>query len=332
MYDDLEITKDIVDLFKVNEKSPFSSHDDTVFLDTRVSSSTAYNTDELSFHKDGLEGTKCSENLQSGIEKGGTRGIFYSEPLYGSRDDNEPRNYFTSVHDEHNLQVAESKPIQKRKRGRPKRDPKDRWPKRPLSAYNLFFKDEQLRLSKLRRVQANARRLGEELPAGESVDSQAKTVGSKWKALSKEEKIPYEKKASESMKKYREEVATIIRNTRYEYGPSIDNNTQKDKNSRNKLILENKSVMNRKLSQKRQTSLSGYSIFFQHERERLKHCLSTTSTSNDLDPKGQVSLEGNATKTIVSTWEKMSEEERSFYNALAEANLTTYKREMKSFR
>ena len=318
--DDLEIIEDILDLFKVDEKRPFTSHDDTVLLNPQVSSSTTHDA--------------------HGISKKNTKGIFHSESLWGSRDDSNYFNYFTPVCGEHNLQRSESKTGQKKKkRGRPRRDPGDKWPKRPLSAYNLFFKDEQLRLSKIIQVQANDRLLCKEVPAGEVANSRTKTVASKWRALSDEEKSSYKIKAVEQMKKYREQVAAIMKNKRHKYGLSIDDNTHEDMNSRNEPILENKSPINTEPTQKFQTPLSGYSIFFQHERERRRHCLLAASTPGNFDSNGQVSLEGNDNKSLVqeiqtidSTWEKMSEEERSFYRALEEFNFTTYKKEMKRFR
>lgn len=36
--------------------------------------------------------------------------------------------------------------VAKRKRGRPKRDKSEGWPKRPLSAYNLFFREQRIRI------------------------------------------------------------------------------------------------------------------------------------------------------------------------------------------
>ena len=272
--DDLEIINDILDLFKVNEKRPFTSHNDTVLFNTRVPSSTAYDAHGLSLHKDGQERIKGTKTLQSGIEKTTTKSIFYSESLCDSRDVNTSYNYFTPVCDEHNLQTAESKPAQKRKRGRPRRGYNDRWPKRPLSAYNLFFKGAQLRLSKLRKDQENARCLGKEVPVGEAADSRTTIIASKWRAISDEEKFPYEIKAVESMKKYREEVAVIMKNKRQKCGLGIDDSTHKDEKSCTDPIVENNSPTNTEL---------GYSVFFQHERERLRHCLSIASTSRGLD-------------------------------------------------
>ena len=67
--DDLEIINDILDLFKVNQKRPFTSHNDTVLFNARVPSSTAYDAHGLSLHKDGQERIKGTKTLQRRIEK-----------------------------------------------------------------------------------------------------------------------------------------------------------------------------------------------------------------------------------------------------------------------
>lgn len=59
------------------------------------------------------------------------------------------------------------------------------------------------------------------------------------------------------MKKYREQVAAIMKNTRHKCGLSIDDNAHKEKNSRNEPILQNKSPLNTEPTQKLQTPLSG---------------------------------------------------------------------------
>jgi len=114
------------------------------------------------------------------------------------------------------------KPLVKRKR----RSPEKPWkkpadmPKRPLSAYNLFFRDERERL-------LNAGSGGDKKPAAGSADSAkmikggkrskktsgigfanlAKTIAAKWKELDSEVKAPYEKVAAQEKKVYDEAVA-----------------------------------------------------------------------------------------------------------------------------
>ncbi|KAL7462490.1 hypothetical protein ACHAXS_002869 [Conticribra weissflogii] len=71
--------------------------------------------------------------------------------------------------------------------------PKDA-PKRPLSGYNFFFKDERVRI----------------LEAGiigtMGFQTMAKTVGSRWKALSEDQRKPYQERAKADMVRYRGEM------------------------------------------------------------------------------------------------------------------------------
>jgi len=101
-------------------------------------------------------------------------------------------------------------------RGRPKRNPKEGWPKRPLSAYNIFFKREREKLlksmkepppvnnsnSKTTRTRKNRQAKHGKI----SFSDLAKTIGSKWKKLSQEEKNEYEIMAAFNLQKYREDL------------------------------------------------------------------------------------------------------------------------------
>jgi len=71
-------------------------------------------------------------------------------------------------------------------------------PKRPLSAYNIFFKEER---EKLLEEQRRARELGI------GFANLAKTVAAKWKQLSDEEKVPFQVKAAEEKASYKIAVA-----------------------------------------------------------------------------------------------------------------------------
>lgn len=117
---------------------------------------------------------------------------------------------------------ANLKPLVKRKRRSPEKPwkkPKD-MPKRPLSAYNLFFRDERERL-------LSAGRSGDSNKKPEAASNEksksggkkskktsgigfanlAKTIAAKWKELSDEVKAPYEKIAAEEKKVYDAAVA-----------------------------------------------------------------------------------------------------------------------------
>ena len=101
-----------------------------------------------------------------------------------------------------------------RKKGRPKRDPAVGWPKRPLSAYNIFFKHERKRLLLLRNEERTRNRKIN--PTSLHNDCQekdpkilsnlVKTIGSNWKKLGEDERTFYQK-ASEVYKiKFKEEM------------------------------------------------------------------------------------------------------------------------------
>lgn len=111
-----------------------------------------------------------------------------------------------------------------------RKKPKDR-PKRPLSAYNIFFKEERARILK----EIPAAKDGEESKEeskddpedekdnGESprkrkkrphgkigFESLAKTIGRRWQELDKDEASYYKKKAGEDMKRYKLEMEVYL--------------------------------------------------------------------------------------------------------------------------
>uniref|UniRef100_A0A7S4K8U3 HMG box domain-containing protein n=1 Tax=Odontella aurita TaxID=265563 RepID=A0A7S4K8U3_9STRA len=115
-----------------------------------------------------------------------------------------------------------------------RKKPKD-MPKRPLSAYNLFFKDVRLEIleEKKRRKQQLGDSLGqharhrhnseieEENPPDEGTqkrntgfESMAKTVASRWKVLGSAEREKYDNLAEEEWDRYRAQMEEYNRNTK----------------------------------------------------------------------------------------------------------------------
>ena len=100
------------------------------------------------------------------------------------------------------------------KKGRPKRDPSEGWPKRPLSAYNIFFKEYRSKLLGVDELEVESNRIEINEPFRKkrkkhgiiSFSDLAKTIGKKWNEMSSEEKIGYQDKAKITMIKYKEEL------------------------------------------------------------------------------------------------------------------------------
>eukprot|EP00594_Rhizosolenia_setigera_P002206 CAMPEP_0178953358 /NCGR_PEP_ID=MMETSP0789-20121207/8375_1 /TAXON_ID=3005 /ORGANISM="Rhizosolenia setigera, Strain CCMP 1694" /LENGTH=403 /DNA_ID=CAMNT_0020634609 /DNA_START=93 /DNA_END=1304 /DNA_ORIENTATION=+ len=116
------------------------------------------------------------------------------------------------------VRKGESKPSSdnRKKPGRPKRESKDGYPKRPLSAYNFFFKDERQRL--LKTMPKNKQlvskstsniypRKGREQPHHKmSFQDMGKKIGFNWKNAPKNVREKYTLMAKEEKKKYEEKL------------------------------------------------------------------------------------------------------------------------------
>jgi hypothetical protein len=91
--------------------------------------------------------------------------------------------------------VPASPPTKKKRKSPavPWKKPKD-MPKRPLSAYNLFFQEERNRL-------INSDK------AGVGFENMAKTIAAKWRSLDVDAKAPYEEKATVNKQQYHVAVA-----------------------------------------------------------------------------------------------------------------------------
>jgi hypothetical protein len=81
-----------------------------------------------------------------------------------------------------------------------RKKPKD-MPRRPLSGYNLFFKDERTRILAERDERA---RNGSTQKVG--FERLAQLIGKSWKALSENDKTPFKARADEDMQRYRREM------------------------------------------------------------------------------------------------------------------------------
>lgn len=110
-----------------------------------------------------------------------------------------------------------SAPSGKRRQGKPAAD--DR-PKRPLSAYNLFFRDQKELLT------AEQKKKG---GPSDLFESMAKTIGKRWQAISPEEYEAYTAQADADSARYREEMElyNLRKATMYDRGAD-DQGSDKD--------------------------------------------------------------------------------------------------------
>ena len=120
------------------------------------------------------------------------------------------------------------------KRKAKKRRDKSR-PSQPLSAYNLFFKDQRLLLlAEQQQAQAKADQEDNDDQDGGDADAtngkrkrpkigferMAKTIAKRWKAIDKEDLVVYEKRAQEDQKRYKAELAVYLQKKRDETATS----------------------------------------------------------------------------------------------------------------
>ena len=107
------------------------------------------------------------------------------------------------------ITVDSEKPHVKKKRARKKwKKPKDK-PNRPLSAYNLFFREERAKMlgSDTPTVDSEKKRLHRKTHGKVGFTEMARSIGAKWKELSEEEKKGFNEQAAEAKKRYAVDLA-----------------------------------------------------------------------------------------------------------------------------
>jgi len=134
---------------------------------------------------------------------------------------------------------------------RRKHKPKD-FPKRPLSAYNIFFKE----------TRAVMLREQEELVGKDNVDFQlmVKEIAKKWKALSSTDRKRVEKLAKEDLKRYKDEVRTyeeeMVKRNRREREETALKKQQDEEEAAAAVVSEKKSA-SREQEERERGSTSG---------------------------------------------------------------------------
>ena len=100
---------------------------------------------------------------------------------------------------------------------------KDKSTRRPLSAYNLFFKEERARILQeldegrprpdyIANSEAALKRVKNGSKAAAKFQAIASTIAGRWKALSAQKRVPYEELAAEEMERYKERKDEFHRN------------------------------------------------------------------------------------------------------------------------
>lgn len=91
-------------------------------------------------------------------------------------------------------------------------------PKRPLSAYNIFFKEERNRIlenipDEEAKLPSTSTRKRKKRPHGKiGFESLAKAIGQRWQSLSETELAIYKEKAQQDMKRYKAEMEAFASN------------------------------------------------------------------------------------------------------------------------
>ena len=249
-------------------------------------------------------------------------------------------------------QVSHSQLDKKRKRGRPKKDASEGWPKRPLSAYNIFFQRERERLKKMMRRE---KRDEQTKVCNLSFTNLARTIASNWNVLSNSDKAPFEELANENRKRYRREVHSMVEKKQKLL--DANNTTSCETSSIDHTLKLSVKVDNTPLKRRRgrpkrdpeegwpKRPLSAYNWFFKEERERLLKSRASKSIKMDFEKEGIKKATKQESKpkkhgiisfvdlsrAVAIKWKEMTEEAKFPYKLQAEGNLIVYKREMKDF-
>ncbi|GAX15453.1 hypothetical protein FisN_8Lh247 [Fistulifera solaris] len=121
-------------------------------------------------------------------------------------------------------------PVEKRRKTTKNKRDKNR-PKQPLSAYNIFFKDQRAKM--LLEIKGSEAEKQEGNPAGDELKSgrkrlresstgkigfekMAKTIARRWKEIGREELKTYESRAADDQKRYKAELAAYLEKKREE--------------------------------------------------------------------------------------------------------------------
>lgn len=99
------------------------------------------------------------------------------------------------------LATEEPKLLKKVRKTRNRKPPG--MPRRPLSAYNIFFREERVKwLEELKIMNTN----NESIADKSTFHAMGKEIGGRWKKLSKDERLKYEEIAKQDMKRYRDQM------------------------------------------------------------------------------------------------------------------------------
>ena len=239
----------------------------------------------------------------------------------------------------------------KKKRGRPKRDASAGWPKRPLSAYNIFFQQERKRLIT---IMPNEGKDKNKKRCSLSFTDLARKIASNWKKLSNADKIPFEELARANRKLYRKKVDFILHKNQNpkklspsKFDRSLDDCPLSTCDDVDKMPLKKRRGRPKRNPEEGwpKRPLSAYNIFFKHERLKLLRHRSLQPMDLDfcnlsINQKGRNNFKRkkhgiisfvDLSRTIAVKWNVMTEEDKSPYKLRARHNMIMYKKELKIF-
>jgi len=238
------------------------------------------------------------------------------------------------------------------RRGRPKRDPRLGWPKRPLSAYNIFFKEEREKLLESAAKLSLSASGKEDSPFQRkrglvSFSEMGKTIGSKWKTLSDTQKVPYKELADSYLIQYRKQIEIYQDKNDFNIESGANFTLDQKTTKREDVGSKEKKRRGRPKRDPREgwpkRPLSAYNIFFKQERKRLLESdpayqslfkikvVQEKNLQNKTHSQGPKSNK-ELVRTIASNWKILKQQDREYYEKKAEGNLIEYRKEMERFQ
>jgi hypothetical protein len=189
------------------------------FAPSAGSSATAM--DNPQSHEDNQQEAILQKMLQSQLAELSRLGMTSSENTWRNLTSANQVDY-SAPHQQHASFLSKMIPAEASSAKKQTRKPKKNRPKRPLTAYNLYFKEERGNLLAERAHQADdgaedsphtsegTKRKRRKTPHGKiGFEEMAKTIAKRWKGIDSERLARYQEQAGELKRQYKEEVAKL---------------------------------------------------------------------------------------------------------------------------